>query len=139
MGIASARSLKLIAMVNVAIASSATSTSASSATDLANYFPVGKREIKFVIGSIMETTTTGFVANVTIQESTSTTTTDFTNALAYDGSTVTISNTDGVNYLNEVHAVISKRYVRAIYNSGQATSGHTFAITVAALPHVRAA
>ena len=124
-------------MLATVMSSSATSTSAGSAVDLANYFPVGKREVKFIIASTMSTTSTGFTANVTIQESTSTTTTDFTNVLAYDGSTVTVSTTDGTNYFSDIHGIIGKRYVRAIYNSGQATSGFTFTLNVAALPVVR--
>lgn len=138
MSVASARSFRLIAMVNTTIASSATATAATAAFDLANYFPVGKREVKFIISSVMGTTATGFVANVTIQESTSTTTTDFTNILAYDGSTVTVTTTDGTNSFSELHGIVSKRYIRAIYNAGQATSGATFSITAGALPLVRA-
>jgi hypothetical protein len=96
------RSTLMVSLLSVAIASSATSTSAGSAIDLANYFPVGKREVKFVIASVQApTTSTGFVANVTIQESDSTTTTAFTNVLAYDGSTLTVSNTDGTHLLVE--------------------------------------
>jgi hypothetical protein len=130
----------MVSLLSVAIASSATSTSAGSAVDLANYFPINKREVKFVIASVQApTTSTGFVANVTIQESDSTTTTAFTNVLAYDGSTLTVSNTDGTHLLVERHGIVTKRYVRALYNSGQATSGSNFALAVAAFPLVRAA
>lgn len=134
------RSMLMVSLVATAIASSATSTVGGTAVDLANYFPVGKREIKFVLSSIQApTTSTGFVANITVQESTSTTTTDFTNVLAYDGSTVTKTNTDGVSHTTEFHGIVTKRYIRAIYNTGQATSGSNFAIVVNAFPLVRAA
>jgi hypothetical protein len=134
------RSTLMVSLLAVSIASSATSTSAGSAVDLANYFPVNKREIKFVIASVQSpSSSTGFVANVTIQECDSTATASFTNVLAYDGSTVTFTNTDGVSALSEKYGVVTKRYVRALYNSGQATSGSNFALAVAAFPLVRAA
>ncbi len=139
MSVASARSSRLVSMLSVTIASSATSTVGGSAVDLANYFPVGKREVKFVVASLLASTTTGFIANVTIQESTSTTTSDFTNVVDYAGSTLTVSNTDATHYFAELNGIISKRYVRALYNSGQATSGNTITLAVAALPTVRAA
>lgn len=134
------RSTLLVSLLNVSIASSATSTSAGSAVDLANYFPVGKREIKFVVASAMSpTTSTGFVANVTIQECDSTATASFTNVVTTTGSTLIFTNTDGVNLLSEGYGIVTKRYVRALYNSGQATSGSNFALVAAAFPLVRAA
>lgn len=126
-------------MLSVTVAASATATAAGSAVDLADYFPVGKREVKFVIASLLASTTTGFVANVTIQEGDSTTTTTWTNVLAYDGSTLTITNTDATHYWAEKNGIVTKRYVRALYNAGQATTGNTITIAVAALPFVRAA
>lgn len=130
----------LVSLLAVSVASSATSTAAGAAVDLANYFPVGKREVKFVIASVQSpTTSTGFVANVTIQENDSTATATFTNVLAYDGSTVTFTNTDGVSAIVEKYGIVKKRYVRALYNTGQATSGSNFTLAVAALPIVRAA
>jgi hypothetical protein len=133
------RSFVAVNMLTAVIASSATSTSAGSAVDLANYFPVGKREIKFIVGSLLATTSTGFVANVTIQESDSTTTTSFTNVVAYDGTTLTVVNTDASQLLTSVHGLVTKRYVRALYNAGQATTGNTISLAVLALPMVRAA
>jgi hypothetical protein len=134
------RSLFGVSLLALSIASSATSTSAGSAVDLANYFPVGKREVKFVIASVQSpSSSTGFVANVTIQESDSTTTTAFTNVLAYDGSTLIFTNTDGVSNIVERHGLVTKRYIRALYNSGQATSGSNFALAAMAFPIVRAA
>jgi hypothetical protein len=133
------RSLFGVSLLAASIASSATSTSAGSAVDLANYFPVGKREIKFVIASVQSpSSSTGFVANVTIQESDSTTTTAFTNVLTYSGSTVIFTNTDGVSAITEFHGIVTKRYIRALYNSGQATSGSNFALAAMAFPIVRA-
>lgn len=134
------RNTAMVTLLKVAIASSATSTAGGSAVDLADYFPVGKREVKFVISSLLASTTTGFAANVTIQECTSTATADFTNVLAYDGSTLTrtLPSTDATQEVLELHGLVSKRYVRALYNSGQATTGNTITIAVLAFPHVRA-
>jgi hypothetical protein len=130
----------MVTLLNLTVASSATSTVGAAAVDLANYFPVGKREVKFVIASVQApTTSTGFVANVTIQECDSTATASFTNVLTYTGSTLTVSNTDGVNYGAEHYGIVTKRYVRALYNTGQATSASNFALFVAAFPLVRAA
>lgn len=139
MGVASARSTRLVSMLTAVIASSVTSTAAGSAVDLAPYFPVGKREVKFVIASMLATTSTGYAANVTIQECDTTSTADFTNVLAYDGSTLTITNTDATQYFASLHGIVNKRYVRALYNAAQATTGNTLTLVVAALPVVRAA
>lgn len=134
------RSFLLVSLLNTSIAASATATVGGTAVDLANYFPVGKREIKFVIASVQSpTTSTGFVANVTIQECDSTATASFTNVVTYTGSTVTVTNADGVSGLAEYHGIVTKRYVRALYNAGQATTGSNFALSVAAFPMVRAA
>lgn len=134
------RSSLMVTLLQTTIASSVTSTAAGAAVDLANYFPVGKREVKVVLGIVLGTTTTAFTANLTLVESNSTSTADFTNALTYSGSTVTITNGQGAHALTEFHAVISKRYVAAIYNGGQATTGGPQLGFVAAIfPLVRAA
>ena len=134
------RSFLMVSLLNTAIAASATATVGGTAIDLADYFPVGKREIKFVVASVQApTTSTGFVANVTIQECDSTATASFTNVVTYTGSTVTITNTDGVSHVTEFHGIVTKRYVRALYNAGQATTGSNFALSVVAFPFVRAA
>lgn len=133
------RNIFTISMLNTSIAASATATAAGSAIDLANYFPVGKREIKFILAAIQSpTTSTGFVANMTVQEGDSTTTTTWVNVLAYDGSTLTKTNTDGVSHITELHGIVTKRYVRILYNAGQATTGSNFALVAVALPFVRA-
>lgn len=133
------RSTIFVSLLSATVAASATATAAGSAIDLADYFPVGKREVKFIVASLLATTSTGFVANVTIQECDSTATASFTNVLAYDASTLTITNVDATHYWGQLHGLVTKRYVRALYNMGQATTGNTITLAVAALPFVRAA
>lgn len=134
------RSSLMVTLLQTTIASSVTSTAAGSAVDLANYFPVGKREVKCVLGVTLGTTTTGFTANLTLQQGDSTTTTTWNNVLTYTGSTVTITSGDGAHALTEFHGIITSRYVRALYNGGQATTGGP-ALTFVAMvfPIVRAA
>lgn len=127
----------MLELLKTSIGASATATAAGSAVDLADYFPVGKREIKCVIGIILGTTSTGFVANVTLQECDSTATASFTNCTQIDGTTVTKTNSDASHALSEFHAFVTKRYVRALYNAGQATTGNTVGIVVALFPLVR--
>jgi hypothetical protein len=125
------------------IASSATSTVSQVAVDLANYFPVGKREIKFVIAVTTDSTITA-AANVTILEGASTasansTSTVFTNVTAYDGSTLTYTSTADTSTAFEAYGMVTKRYLMVRYNAAQATSGSKIGIVVCAQPLVRAA
>lgn len=135
-----ARTTRMLEVLKTTIASSATSTVGGTAVDLANYFPVGKREIKFVVAAMLATTSTGFAANITIQECDSTATASFTNVLSYDGSTLTktLPSTDATHEVLELHGLVTKRYIRALYNSAQATTGDTHALIVLAFPAVRA-
>jgi hypothetical protein len=132
------RSFRQVNLLSAVIASSVTSTAAGSAVDLAPYFNVGKREVKFVVASMLATTSTGFVASVTIQECDTTSTADFTNVVDYAGSTLTATNTDATHYFGELNGIVTKRYVRALYNAGQATTGNTITLLAAAFPFVRA-
>lgn len=130
-----------VEVLKITIASSVTSTAGSTAVDLANYFPVGKREIKFAVGMLLGTTSTGIAANVTIQECESTATASFTNVLAYDGSTLTatLPSTDATHEILALNGMVNYRYIRATYNAAQATTGNTISLFVLAFPHVRAA
>lgn len=133
------RRLKMLEILKTVIASSATSTVGGSAVDLKDYFPVGKREIKFTLACMLSATSTGFTANLTIQQCDSTATASFENVLAYDGSTLTktMPSTDATHEILELHGIITKRYVRVLYNSGQATTGITMPLAVLAFPMVR--
>lgn len=133
------RQSKYLELLKTVISSSATSTVGGTAIDLKDYFPVGKREIKFVLGLILSATSTGFSANMTVQECASTATASFTNVLTYDGSTLTKSmpSTDATHEFLELHGFVTKRYVRILYNAGQATTGITIGLFAAAFPIVR--
>lgn len=134
------RSSLMVTVLQAVIASSVTSTAGGGAVDLANYFPVGKREVKTVLGITLGTTTTAFLATIALQQSDTTTTTDFSNVVNPDGSTITLTNGQGAHALTEFHAVITKRYVRATYVGGQATTGGpSLGFMAAIFPLVRAA
>ena len=133
------RSFVGVSLTNISLLSSDTSTAVPTATDLAPYFPVGKREIKFLVNFIPSSTSLGITATATLQQNTSTSTTTFTNVIAADGSTVTWTSTaNSVPTLTESHALITMRYVRVLY-TGATSTGGTIAIAVNALPSVRAA
>lgn len=130
------RNTLMVELLKTVIASSATSTVGGAAVDLRNYFPVGKREIKFVLALMLSATSTGFTANMTVQECDSTATASFTNVLAIDGSTLTktMPSTDATHEILELHGFVTKRYVRILYNSGQATTGVTIPLVALAFP-----
>lgn len=133
------RSFVGVSLANISLLSSDTSTAVPTAVDLAPYFPVGKREIKFLVNFIPSSTSLGISATATLQQGTSTSTTSFSNVLAADGSTVTWSSTaNSIATLTESHALITSRYVRVLY-TGATSTGGTIAIAVNALPMVRAA
>src|SRR3989304_5353856 len=133
------RNTLMVQLLKTVISSSATST-VGGAADLADYFPVGKREVKFVLATLLSSTSTGFTANMTVQECDSTATASFTNVLAYDGSTLTktMPSTDATPEVLELHGMVTKRYLRILYNTGQATSGITVTLNAMAFPLVRA-
>ena len=137
------RSMLALPMVNVIIASSATSTVNAVTIDLANYFPVGKREVKFVVGCV--TNSTAETVLVTLEQSASsasaasTVTSGFSTILDYAGSSAAFTSTAAASTGFEFNGIVTSRYVRAKYNAGQATTGSSLAIVVMALPIVRAA
>ena len=134
------RNTLMVQLLKTVVSSSATSTVGGAAVDLADYFPVGKREVKFVLATLLSSTSTGFTANMTVQECDSTATASFTNVLAYDGSTLTktMPSTDATHEVLELHGMVTKRYLRILYNTGQATTGITVTLNAMAFPHVRA-
>lgn len=133
------RSSLAVAVVNSMLLSSATSTVVPTAVDLANYFPVGKREVKFLIGFITSSTSLGNAATVILEESVSTSTTAFTTIVdaAGAGGTYTLA-ADAVSNVAEANLFVSKRYIRARY-VGTTSTGGTIGIVVTAFPLVRAA
>lgn len=131
-----ARSYSAVVLVKTFLLSSDTSTAVPTAVDLANYFPVGKREVKFLVAVTNPSTSLGAAATVTLQQSTSTSTTGFTNILAYDGSTLTFTSTVNASSAFETHGIVTQRYIRALY-VGTTSTGTTLGVVVFALPMVR--
>lgn len=106
-----------------------TAASAGTAIDLANYFNVGKREIKFIVGTNWGSTVAATAETVTISlEECDTTATASFSAVA--GSTVT--TTAGGEEVVERNVFVTKRYVRAV---AAATGAASFwGITALVLP-----
>ena len=133
------RSVLPVTLTKTSLLSSATSTAVETAVDLANYFAVGKREVRFIVSVITSSTALGnALGGLVIEECVSTSTTAFTQVLANDGSTATFALVaNAVSYSTYFDASITKRYVRTRY-VGTTSTGGTIAIVVTALPIIRA-
>ena len=133
------RSILPVNINKVSLLSSDTSTAVVTAVDLANYFPVGKREIRFLVSMVTSSTSLGNAVTLVLEQGESTSTTGFTQVYAADGSTATFSlAANAVSFSTWFDANITQRYVRTRYVGTTATGG-TIAILVNALPMVRAA
>lgn len=133
------RSVLPVNLTKVMLLSSDTSTAVPTAVDLANYFPVGKREVIVNCAFVPSSTSLGIAATVILEQGDSTSTTGFTSVLAGDGSTLTWTSTaNAVASLNTGYGIINSRYVRARY-VGSTSTGGTIAVVVNVLPIVRAA
>ena len=131
------RTTLAVAVTNIMLLSSDTSTAVPTAVDLAPYFPVGKREVKFLVGFITSSTSLGNAATIVIEEGASTSTTGFTTAVDYAGSGGTYSlASNAVSNVAEANLVINKRYVRARY-VGTTSTGGTIGLVVTAFPLTR--
>jgi hypothetical protein len=131
------RSMFGVALVSTAILSSDTSTAVPTAVDLANYFPVGKREVKFIVAVTNPSTTLGAAVTVTLQECASTATASFTNIVDYAGTTATWTSGVNTSTAFEFNGIVTKRYVRAIWTASTST-GTTLGVVAMAFPFVRA-
>ena len=132
------RSILPVSITKVMLLSSDTSTAVVTAVDFANYFPVGKREVRFVISQITSSTALGNAMTLVLEESDSTSTTAFTQVLAGDGSTASFTlAANAVSYNSYFDAAITKRYVRTRY-TGTTSTGGLIAVVVNALPLIRA-
>lgn len=133
------RSMLPVVVNKVMLLSSDTSTAVVTAVDLANYFPVGKREVLFDVAMITSSTSLGNAATLVIEECDSTSTASFTQCLAVDGSTATFSlSANAVSLSTYFYVNVTKRYVRTRY-VGTTSTGGTIALSVIAHPLVRAA
>jgi len=132
-----------VAMVSTTFATTSTSSASGGAIDLANYFPVGRREVKFVIAAYNQSTQT---VTLDIQQCASTATASFTNCFIA-GTTSTAEYTltagttvAGITTLFEVNAEVDYRYVRVLWTQTASTdTGKYSGFMAAVLPRVRAA
>ncbi len=132
------RSILPVTINKVMLLSSDTSTAVVTAVDLANYFPVGKREVMFTCSFVPSSTALGVAATVVLEQSDSTSTTSFTAVLAGDGSTGSFSHaSNAVSSVNTFYGLVNSRYVRTRY-VGATSTGGVIAIVVNAFPIVRA-
>ena len=124
--------------------SAAGATAQSVGVDMAPYFPVGRRSVKFLVSYIAATTVADETVKLTLQEcatltSEASTSTSPTNILLTDGTTATWTSTAAASSGFEIEAVLNYRYVNVGYNNASTSSGGSYSIIVAALPIVRAA
>jgi hypothetical protein len=107
------RNTYAIGALNDEVAS--TSTTVGIAIDLANYFNVGKREIKFIVATNWGSTVAATAETVTVyfaeSDSTSSVASTSTDWTALSGATVTSGV--GEDAVTEVMSLVSKRYVHA--------------------------
>jgi hypothetical protein len=128
-----------VSINQVMLLSSDTSTAVVTAVDLANYFPVGKREVIFTCAFVPSSTSLGIAATVVVEQSDSTSTTSFVAVNNAAGSALSFSHSaNAVASLNTLYGVVNSRYVRTRY-VGATSTGGTIALSVNVLPIVRAA
>lgn len=127
------------------IVSSTDTTAVPTAVDLANYFPVGKRSVKFVVTGV-NNSTLAVGATIYLEECESTATASFS-TMKIAGSTSsayyvmsTAATTAYASTIFEVNCVVNYRYIRArSYVTTTSTGPATTVVTVVAIPRVRAA
>ena len=128
-----------VVLVNEVRLSSDTSTSVPTAVDLANYFPVGRREVEFVIVQNANTTTLSNISTIVLQECASTATASFTNIVSAAGTTATFTTTANTIPVQQTFmGVVNYRYIRALTVASTATGGYVSNIAMA-FPITRAA
>src|SRR5512138_646850 len=114
-------------------AGGSTSTTVGVTIDLANYFNLGKRELKFIISHCWGSTVAATAETVTIycEEMDSTASAGSTVA-GTALTTVTVTSAAGGEATTEINAMVTKRYVRAKAVASAATG--FFGVAVVALP-----
>ena len=122
------------------ILSSSTSTASIAAVDLGPYFSVGKREVKFCVALVSDSTLTT-TATVTLLQGSSASTANSTSSLmstilGIDGSSGVFLSTADTIYAAEWHGFVTSRYIQARY-IGSTSTGSKWSVVVFALPVVR--
>lgn len=132
------RSVFPVSLLSTNMLSSATSTAVPTNYDMSNYFPVGRREVLFVVNIGFGTTTLGGTATLVIEESASSATTGFTSVLSVSGSTATWTTTaNAVPLSTYFYGYVNYKFLRARY-VGSTSTGDYAVLNVVALPIVRA-
>ena len=128
-----------VSLLSTNFASSYSSTAVPTAIDLANYFPVGRREVLFLVNAAFGTTTGAHTATLTIEECASTATASFSSVLNYSGTTATWTTTAAsIPVSTYFFGVVNYRYVRVRATCDGGTTGDFGILNVTALPLVRA-
>lgn len=121
-----------IGAMNDEIAS--TSTTIGATIDLANYFSVGKREVKFIVATNWGSTVAATAETVTVyfeELDSSASAASTVTGTALSG--ITYTSTAGGEVTTQLNGLVSKRYVRACaYTSAAATS--IFGVAAIVLP-----
>ena len=129
-----------VSLLSTNYVSSLTSTAVPTAVDMANYFPVGRREVLFVVSAGFGTTTINQTLTLTIEECASTATASFTSVKDYSGTTATWTTTaNAVPGTSYFYGVVNYRYLRAKLVGGGGATGDAAIVNVTAIPIVRAA
>lgn len=131
-----------VALVSTTFGTTSTSASAGSAIDLSNYFPVGRREVKFVVAAYNQST---IALTIDIQQCASTATASFTNCFLA-GTTSTAETTTsvgttvaGITTVFEQNVQVDYRYVRLYWAQAASTdTGKYSGITGVVIPRQRA-
>lgn len=109
-----------------------TSTTVGATIDLANYFSVGKREIKFIVAPVWTSATAATAETVTVyfeELDSSASAASTVSGTALSG--ITTTSAAGGGTVVELNGLVSKRYIRA---KAYASAASNFGVAAAALP-----
>lgn len=132
-----------VACLSTSFDSTDTSSASGGAIDLANYFPVGRREVRFIVAGYNTSTVT---ATLEIQECATTATASFADCQLADGTTTTASYTitagttlAGITTMFAADVLVKQRYVRVIWTQAVSTdTGKYGGFMACCLPFARA-
>lgn len=134
------RSVLPVTILSTNLLSSITTTAVPTAVDMANYFPVGRREVLFVVSIAGATTSLNGGQTVIIEECASTATASFTSVINYSGTTATWTTTaNSVPLSTYFYGVLNYRYLRARTVGTTVTGPDYNFVSVVAVPIVRTA
>jgi hypothetical protein len=136
------RSVQAVPVAYASFLSSSTSTASITSIDLGPYFNVGKREIKFAVSLVCNSTLTTY-GTVTLWQGSSVSTANSTVVMTAisdaAGTALTLASTATAttSFQTMLQGMVTERYIQARY-IGSTSTGAIWAVTVFALPVVRA-